>query len=283
MISCYLEPSAIRESTSSISYSYTTFHGSEDDWRRSEVEPLVWPCSVVHVSLPRGARRYLTAYSNMRVRKRSTIHMINLDLAYYVFWRVRSMCFSCGKGEGLCTQTPIRIVTVEKGQARPALVLSLQIPTSWSIMHCLVQIHMRIWSNAGLCGYRWKWWALPLCPGSPRCMHIWSYDHMNIRYPIGDGYIQGSRLVVVVVVPRDHMRIWSYADTRGTSMGFLTSKAAPLCPDSVGDACAYDHMIIWTSDWWLVIGRVLYHVIICAYEHPQPFFGVSWRVVKKSY
>ena len=112
-------------------------------------------------------------------------------------------------------------------------------------------------------------------------MRIWSYDHMNIRYPIGDGYIQGSRLVVVVVVPRDHMRIWSYADTRGTSMGFLTSKAAPLCPDSVGDACAYDHMIIWTSDWWLVIGRVLYHVIICAYEHPQPFFGVSWRVVKK--
>ena len=38
------------------------------------------------------------------------------------------------------TQTPIRIVTVEKLAARPALVLMLQIPTCQSIMHCLVQI-----------------------------------------------------------------------------------------------------------------------------------------------
>ena len=66
MISCYLEPSAIRESTSSISYSYITFHGSEDDRRRSEIggwAPRLAMLSL-HVSLPRGARRYLTAYSN---------------------------------------------------------------------------------------------------------------------------------------------------------------------------------------------------------------------------
>jgi hypothetical protein len=43
-------------------------------------------------------------------------------------------------GEGLCTQTPIRKVTVEKDPARPALVLPLQVPTSRPIMHALVQI-----------------------------------------------------------------------------------------------------------------------------------------------